>query len=286
MRNFTTALGLRNRFQPELFSVRSPQRTAFTLGEMLVSITILVMIAGTVGVLSVATQQASEHCRGQALAAQHARIALGRIETNVRTAWASESFPGCASFSTTVGTNSYPDTLVIWKPTSTAANPTGLPKVSELLVYTPDATSPNTLNEIRWASSTATAPALTSTASWTTLLTSFRTATGVVRTPVTDILRSAASGATPGSKADKGCLRFKVLLAPTDAQWTSYRAGATTWNALDWPLDSYGTSTGTRTVVCQTELQIKPPVGGVDSSTGEGILPFFGSASLSYDLTK
>ena len=55
------------------------QRTGFTLAEMMISITILVMIAGTVGTLAVSVEQASEHCRGQSLVAQHARIAMSRI---------------------------------------------------------------------------------------------------------------------------------------------------------------------------------------------------------------
>lgn len=260
------------------------RRRGLTLPELIVSIAIMVLIAGAMAVLSTGVQAVAEHTQGIDLAAQHGRIAIGRIENNVRKAFANESFPGCVVLATTVGTVSYPDTLFVWKPDTMAAQPTGLPMVRELVMYTPDATTPSNFLEITWPSSAATAPPLTDGTSWNALANSFRTGNRPVRSTLTTLLRT--NPVATGSTTLRGAVRFQILMQPTAAAWTSYRSGSLAWSSIDWPQDLRGSQTGTRIVACQTEMQLLPPTGDINNNTGDGVVPFFGSASITYFLSK
>src|SRR5690606_8894687 len=113
-----------------------------SLPELLASMTILILIASSLGAVATAVRSSNSYCSGQTQAAQHARVAVARIERNLSTCTANEQFAGCRVFSTTVSGSAFPDTLVIWKPTGTAVSPAGLPRVNELLVYTYNPTAP------------------------------------------------------------------------------------------------------------------------------------------------
>jgi len=263
---------------------RLAKRKGLTLPELIISIAIMVMIAGAMAVLSNGVQSVAEHTQGLDLASQHGRIAMGRIDNNLRKAFANESFPGFFVLSTTSGSYTFPDTLFIWRPDVAAANPTGLPMVRELVVYTPDSTSPNNLLEITWPTSSATCPATSDATSWSTLANNFRTANGPVRTVLTNMLRSNPVSAN--SSTIKGAIRFRVMMQPNATDWAAYRAGTLSWNNLDWPQDLRGSTTGTRIVACQTEMQLLPTTGDLNNSTGLGILPMFSSSSISYSLNR
>lgn len=264
--------------------VRAAYRKGLTLPELIISIAIMVMIAGAMAVLSNGVQSVAEHTQGLDLASQHGRIAMSRIDNNLRKAFANESFPGVFVLSTTSGSYTFPDTLFIWRPDVAAANPAGLPMVRELVVYTPDATSPNNLLEVTWPSSSATCPATSDVTSWSTLANNFRTGNGPVRTVLTNMLRSNPVSAN--SSTIKGAIRFRVMMQPDATDWAAYRAGTLSWSNLDWPQDLRGSTTGTRIVACQTEMQLLPTTGEINNSTGLGILPMFSSSSISYSLNK
>jgi hypothetical protein len=104
---------------------------------------------------------------------------------------------------------------------------------------------------------------------------------------LTDRLRTAPlSGAWSSNLTAaqlRGVVRFRRVMAPSDSEWSQYRAGTRTWQNIAWPLDSYRSTSGTRTVACQTELQL---VAGNMASATSTALPFFGSASLSYELPR
>ncbi|MGV3607676.1 MAG: PulJ/GspJ family protein [Planctomycetaceae bacterium] len=264
--------------------VRIAMRKGLTLPELIISIAIMVMIAGAMAVLSNGVQSVAEHTQGLDLASQHGRIAMSRIDNNLRKAFANESFPGVFVLSTSSGSYTFPDTLFIWRPDVAAANPAGLPMVRELVVYTPDATSPNNLLEITWPSSSATCPATSDVTSWSTLANNFRTGNGPVRTVLTNMLRSNPVSAN--SSTTKGAIRFRVMMQPDATEWAAYRAGTLAWSNLDWPQDLRGSTTGTRIVACQTEMQLLPTTGDINNATGQGILPMFSSSSISYSLNK
>src|SRR5688572_11269796 len=120
-------------------------RRGLTLAELLVATSIMLMIAAAVATLAAAVQSTNDFCRGYTVAGQHARVALNRMERALRYAIANEQFPGCLVVSEQAGGQELPSTLVVWYPTGTAANRSGIPPVSELVVFCPDPAHPNTL---------------------------------------------------------------------------------------------------------------------------------------------
>ena len=259
---------------------QSRRRRGLTLTELLIAGTIMTMLAAGMGTLVMTVHGTNEFCRGQAVAAQHARVVIDRIERAVRTAETSEQFPGCLVVSQGAGGWDFPDTLVVWKPTGSAVDPNGLPRVNELLLFLPDPAFPSRLIELRDSMNTATAPAITDAAAWSTLVASLKASASAVKTELSDRLHTAA--VTEGGTDLRGCIRFDVQLAPSAADLAAYRGGSRTWNALAWPLDHYSTRAGMRRVVCQTELQMLP--GGADSA--QTAVPFFGSAALTYEIIR
>ena len=268
-------------------SRRSCLRRGLTLTELLVATTIMVMIAGAMATLAVTAHATNIHCRGQVQSSQHARVSLERIEQAMEKAIANEQFPACLVVAEQSSGQLLPQSLVVWSPTGTASDPAGLPLISELVVFSPDPANPNTLLEIRSPSNTSAAPATTETSAWQSLVDSFRTGLTNDRIVLTNQLRTAPlSGAWSNSLTAtqlRGVVRFRRVLAPTEQAWTDYRGGTRAWQDLDWPLDGYRATSGTRVVVCQTELQI---VAGNMAAAGSTALPFFGSASLSYELPR
>ncbi|MGI8977865.1 MAG: PilW family protein [Pirellulaceae bacterium] len=245
------------------------RRRGFTLAELLCATAILTLLAGAMGTLSYSVSNANDYCRGQNEAAQHARVALERIRRNVINCKASESFPGCMVASTIVGSDSYPDRLLIWKSDGVAAGATEYPKRSDLIVYTYNPSKPTELLEI--------------TTTDTTVLTS---TTSTALNTVVDAMLAANSTKTVISdrlavSASRGKIRFRIIMSPTATQWSEYKASTRTWANIDWPLDQYGTSTGNRRVSCLTELQMI-----ADDAGEKPAIPFFGSATKVYQLAK
>lgn len=254
-------------------------RRGLSLPELLASVLILGLIAASLGGVASAVRTSNAYCSGHTQAAQHARVSLARLERNISLATANENFPGCRVFTTTVSGSTFPDRLVIWKPLTTAVAPTGLPRVNELLLITFNPSAPNELLEIRDSANTATVPAATATSSWNTLINSLLSSNTATRSVLTTRLRTAQPNSGHSSR---GVVRFLMLAAPTDAQWASYRAGSTDWDDLAWPLDRYGSTTGSRMVALQIELQMDAS----DGVTSGNVVPFFGSATYSYQLSR
>lgn len=259
----------------------SHHRRGLTLTELLIAGTIMAMLVAGMGSLVMTVHATNAFCRGQAVAAQHARVALDRIDRAVRTAHASREFPGCLVVNESISGYDFPDTLVVWSPSGAAADPLGLPHVSELALYCPDPASPNVLVETRAPGNSNICPAADDEAGWATLVSAIKANASSVKQELTDRLRTAsASGSGPSDH--RGCVRFEVLMSPSADEWAEYRAGTMGWKDMRWPLDYYSTQTGMRRVVCQCELQILPG----DATDGQAAAPFFGSATLTYELAK
>jgi hypothetical protein len=253
----------------------------------LIATTIMLLIASGVATLATAVHSTNDFCRGYTTCGQHARVALSHIERAMSGATTSEAFPGCMVVTEQFGTQALPATLVVWFPTTAAANPAALPLISEIVVFSPDPARPNTLLEIRSPTDSSTAPAATDSSGWHTLIDRLKTSPTTTKIVLTDRLRtSPASGSFSDSLSAsdlRGNIRFRRLITPSDAEWNQYRAGTRTWQNISWPLDSYRSTSGTRTVVCQTELQLVP---GAQASSAVTSIPFFGSASISYELAR
>ena len=74
---------------------RKTKRRGLTLAELLVAATIMLLIAAAMGTLASTVKSTNEYCQGYTLSAQHARVALSRIERTVMGAYGNEQFPGC-----------------------------------------------------------------------------------------------------------------------------------------------------------------------------------------------
>jgi hypothetical protein len=266
---------------------RRALRSGLTFAELIVATTIMVIIASAVATLSMAVHSANTHCQGQTTAAQHARIALQRIQQAVEEAASSEQFPVCLVVAEQAGGQSLPDTLVVWCPQGAAANPGGLPLVRELVVFAPDPVRPSTLLEIRSPADGAVAPPPADTAAWQTLVEQLKTSQSSEKVALTDRLRTTPVTGTWNDSLTaaqlRGVIRFRRLMAPTAQEWAQYRAGDLDWDELAWPLDSFRATSGTRTVACQTEMQL---VTGAKEAAANTALPFFGSVSFSYELQR
>jgi hypothetical protein len=264
---------------------RRARRYGMTLAELLVAGTVLVMIGGAMSTLSYAVYSSYEVCSDQSTAAQHARVSIDRIERAVSEATASESFPGCLIVSFSADNYVFPDSLAVWRPSGTAADPTGLPRVNELIVFSCDPAAPNRLLEITWPGNTSVVPAASNTILWRSLIDSFHSSGQSIKTQLTDRLHFGTVDTTiliEGLFSTKrGTIRFKRIMAPSDSQWSAYRGGQRTWHSIDWPLDLYGSQTGMRTVSLQVELQVRS-----GPETQPDPLPFFGSANVTYALRK
>ena len=263
------------------------RRRGLTLAELLIATTIMLMISSGMAMLSMAVHSANDYCRGELDCAQHARVVLARIEQAMAGAVASEPFPACLVVTEQAGAEQLPQALVVWHPPTTALNPTGLPLVGEIVVFTPDPAAPSTLLEIRSPTDTTVVPAVSNTSAWRTLVDQLKTSQTADKIALTNRLRTAPlSGnwnANLSAAQLRGVVRFRCLITPSVSEWTQYRAGTRTWQNITWPLNSVRSTSGTRTVVAQTELQL---VGGNMAGATSTAVPFFGSALLSYELAR
>jgi prepilin-type N-terminal cleavage/methylation domain-containing protein len=263
-------------------TVRRARRRAVTLIELMIAVAVMALMASALGALSHAVKITSDYTEGTSNATQHARVALQRINRAVAQGFANESFPGTVAFADTVGSYTYPDTLVVWYPPSgTPVNPSGLPQFNEIVVFCPNPNSPNQLLEITSPSDTRTVPTPTDLTTWNTELTNMKTGTTSQLVLITDLLRTAptTSGAT-----SRAAVRFVVDLRPSAADWASYRAGTLTFANVPWVQTIYGSQTGLRQTWVHSELQLMPGYNLSSDTTGQVTIPFLGSSSLYWNL--
>jgi prepilin-type N-terminal cleavage/methylation domain-containing protein len=263
------------------------RRRGLSLTELLIASAIMVLIAGGMGTLAMTVHTANDYSRGRIVSAQHARVALDRIEQAIDRGQASEQFPLCLVVSEQVGSQELPQTLVVWLPLAAAIEANGMPHVNELVVFAPDPSQPRNLVEFRASGDTSQAPAISNVAAWRTLVDGLKTSQTTERVVITDQLRTAPlSGPwtqTLTASQLRGVVRFRRIVAPSVQEWSQYKAGTRDWDELAWPLGSFRTASGTRTVVCQTELQV---VSGDMAAAESTAVPFFGSALRTYELAR
>lgn len=259
-----------------------PSRGGLTLLELLLAMSILVMLAGSLGALAQAVQSGAEFGEGHGGATQHGRVALERITRTVSGATASNQFPGVFVANTTVGSWRFPDTLVVWHPTTSARNREGLPCFDELVIYCPHPDHANQLVEITVpeGSDSRTVPEVTDTATWLAELESLKKANLSNAVVLTDLLRT---GVVSGSATARGAVRFVERLRPSSTEWEAYQAGSRSWKALSWVQGICGPQAGLRQAWVRIELQLVPATVSGGRREQEAI-PFFGSATLYYDL--
>lgn len=262
-------------------------RRGLTMPELLIASSIVAMMIAALATLAQAVDSGHEYSHGRSVATQHARVALERIGRNLNSAHANSEFPGFVVFREVVGTYSFPDTLVVWHPAATAADPSGLPQIGELVVYCANPVSPAELWEITAAGDTRSVPPLSDTTQWTSLLNYLKSDSAPQRTVVTDLLRTAAVSNGSGVSSSRGVLRFDVVQRPTDAQIQSYHDGDLDWNEIHWVQGIHGQTTGLRQAWCNVELQLMPGNwSAAKDPTAVTAIPFFTSGAIHYEVSQ
>jgi len=252
-----------------------------TLLELLIAVSILVGVAGTLGVLAKGVEDGFEYTEGHGTATQHARVAMDRIARSVREATANEQFPGVLVIDTQVDGYRLPDTLVVWHPDGEPVEPDGLPRINELVIYCPDPSAANRLVELRAAGDTGTVPPPENLSEWRTTVASIKADNAAQMVTLTKLVRTA-SVANAMDVVGQAAVRFETRLRPSAQQWKDYKDGNTAWEDLPWVQGIYGSQTGLRQVWLRTELQLLPDQNTVVSA--EQAIPFFGSAALYYEM--
>ncbi len=258
-------------------------RAAFSLLELVVAISIMVMIMGSMGALSKAVNEGALYGETYGNATQHARVAMERIATTVRGATTSDQFPGLIVLEETVGGWEFPDILVVWHPDGSPADPEGLPRVNELRVYCPNPDTPNELLEVTFPSDPRTVPLPSDKAGWLAEAASMKDSQRGVRTVLTNMLRTAR--VTSLAESERGAVRFNVRYRPSETEMDSYAAGSANWDDLAWPQGIYTNNIGLRQAWLRMEFQVVPGSTNVGvQSSEETAIPFLGSASRLYEV--
>lgn len=257
-----------------------------TLLELMIAMTIMAMVVAAIGGLARTVQQGFEYSEGYGVATQHARVILDRIAQNVSRATANEQFPGCIVVAESVNAYRYPDTLVIWRPSGSPANPTGLPLYCELVIYCPNPTSPNQFVDMTAPTDTGVVPAVDNQAAWQSAMTALKRSPTTKIVVLSNLLRSCSTSASGGgSSTMRGAARFETRLRPSSTDWANYKTGVVTWMNLPWVQGIYGSQAGLRQVSVRMELQFVPGVEWTASNSAAAqAVPFFGSAALYYNL--
>jgi len=263
------------------------RRSGLTLAELLIAIAVMGLVAAGMASLALTVGTAGDVSHSQWLVTQHARVAIERIERTLSGAYANDQFPGFITVSQTSGSWSFPDTLVVWNLDGEPADPSGLPRFDELVIFTPDLDDPTLLLELRLPTDTRTVPAIDDTATWQDEIDDAKSdLNGLDVVQLTDMLRSVTLPEFPGSPPI-GAVRFEVLVRPSIDEWDDYLTGSTAWDDLPWAQDIHSSSTGLRQVWCRFELQLQDAdASGTGGASPDTVYPFFGSAAIFYDLNK
>jgi len=268
------------------YNERRNQRRGLTLLELLIAISILAMVVGSLGALARGVQQGFEYTEGHGMATQHARVALDRIARTAGEATASEHFPGFIVVADEVGGWRFPDTLVVWRPNGAAADPDGLPRYNELVIYFPDRWSPNRLVETTVPWDWRTVPPVENEAQWRAEIAAIKHNPHAPRVTLTELLRRCPVPEDPGAPW-RGAARFETRLRPSKGEWDQYRDGSLSWDDLAWVQGIYGAETGLRQAWLRIELQLIPGEEWVAiDPAAQRAIPFFGSAALYYEMHR
>jgi Tfp pilus assembly protein PilW len=257
-----------------------------TLLELLIAMSIMVIVVGSLAFLAEGVQQGFLYTEGCGLATQHARVVLERIGATIREATANEQFPGAIVVAESADGERFPDTLVVWHPGGAAADPDGLPRFNELLIYCPRLSQPNELVEITVPGDTRTVPAVDDQAQWAAEISAIKASDSSDVVTLTRLVRTcSATGSIATSW--RGAVRFEARIRPSQSQWDAYQDGDLEWDELAWVQGYYGSQTGLRQTWVRSELQLLPDEAAVAAENvgGNGI-PFFGSAALYYEMHK
>ena len=264
---------------------QAQSRRGLTLVELLMSTSIMALLAITLATMGQAVQMSAEHNNGYNTAVQHARIVTARIRRDVEQAHTTADYPGVWVVSDSESGYVFPDSLVVWTPDGDPTNADGPPLVEELTIYCLNPSAPNELLELTAAGDTSSAPATSDSTAWGTLIDSLLSDSGTNKVLLSDLIHTSRTSSD--NSADlRGNVRFIARLRPSDAQWADYMAGSTNWVDLPWAQGVYSDQSGLRQSWIRMELQFDPGYEyAANSVDAMPALPVFDSAAIYYSLT-
>jgi hypothetical protein len=204
---------------------------------------------------------------------------LDRIRRACLEAHATQQCPGFIVVAHSAGGDSFPDTLVVWKPESAVPSSRLSPLWKELVIFTPDPESPHRLLEVTAPYDSDPAPAPDNLSAWRTEIGALLQRTSnVTKTQLTDLTRTAKTRAN----TYRAAVRFHVTHRPSDDDLSSGQP----WNELPWAQGIHSSRMGLRQSWCCMELQLIPgeEARNLDPD-GATALTFFGSAAIYYGIT-
>lgn len=187
------------------------RRRGLTLIELLIAMSIMAMVVGSLGALAHGVQLAFEYTEGLGLATQHARVVLDRITRHIEGATANEHFPGFLVVPESEGKWEFPETLVVWYPDSPGDTgaPKRKPQYNELLIYTPNPVRANELLEIR-PSGTGEVPDIDHMDQWRSAVSRIRSGWVEKASVLTHLLRVCRMSESDRNTRSRGAVRFKA----------------------------------------------------------------------------
>lgn len=259
-------------------------RAGLTLVELLVAAAIMAIVVAALAFLAKAVYMGADYSTGHGEAIQHARVTLERITRMANEATTSPEFPGMLVLVSEEGDDRYPDTLIVWHPTTKAFDPDGLPRFKELVIFCPKVGRPNELIELTAPGDTRTVPDYTDLNDWAEEIEALRNSSATRQTVLTDLVRTALA-VGGGTATRRPCVRFDLRLRPSAADLAQFEASDVEWKKLPWVQNIYSESLGLRQVWLRTELQLMPGHPPAESSgVVARAIPFFDSASVYYTL--
>jgi len=258
-------------------------RRGLTVVELLFAVLIMAIVAASLQAMIGSVEIANDYSQGYGTATQHARVAFNRIEAAVHSAYAKSIYPGVWVTQDTDGQWTYPNTLIVWQPSGTPANPAGPPLVQELVIFCPDPNQPNDLVQLTVPGNMTSVPT-TSLSALTALINSLKTSSTASKIVLTNLLNVVSVSGSSGVAA-RPAVRFVVTLTPSAASWNSYLTGATAWGNLPWVQGMVSAAEGRREVWLRGEIQLVPGVTWTgEKAAAATALPFLGSTCFSYSL--
>jgi len=267
-----------------------PERSAFTLVELLVAATITAMLSVVLSGLVLAVQRSWSYTRHLEEVSVQARAALDRMRYMIGRAGVYQLVERPPRLGLAVvsqnrwGDVAFPDVLVVWSGGRNGAMaPRGivrrLPLVSELVIYTWDASEPTRLVEIVIPDDDT--PIDFDDASFSTTVRTLLHSSSAQAAVLSDRLRKVSWSAGPLAGHSVGLVRFELIRTPSDWELTAIEPGEEAWLWLTWPQGLVTRQSGLRQETVRIEIQLTRRPGETASRPSDGI-PFFGSASRRY----
>ena len=270
------------------------QRTrGFTLGEIIIAMTVTSIVSMVVSGLVVAVHKAWEHNKGLEDVGNQARATIDRMQYMIAHAGVYKvagqpTTLGLAVVSRRWAILDFPDVLVVWSGgrfggMSDAGILQRLPRMDELVIYAPDPGDPSRLLEITLPEDSRVIDFRDPNFG--------RSIQSAIQSPdaesalLCDRVRRTRLPRLAGAsqRFELANVRYELVLTPSDGELTGTSPGTKAWSELPWSQGIVSSDSGLRQATVRMELQVEPQEGQSSWIPSKSVaIPFFTSASYRY----